>query len=169
MRFLAVLFVVMSGLAQAQDMRTFGSWTVGPTKDRDGVFAATINDSGGVLGQYCYWDEKGCYWLIATDVKCEENDRYAVLLNAPSGASHQSIRCLKVDGKARYVFENFDSAAKAIKGNGRMGVAFPMESGQFQVSRFSLDGVDEAVSFLRTVAEAMVNKVEQISTRDTRL
>lgn len=168
-RFLTILFIFMSTVAHAQDMKTFRSWSVGPTKDRDGVFAATVNDSGGVLGQYCFWDSKTCYWLIATDVNCEESDRYPVLLNAPSGASNQNIRCLKVDGKARYVFENFDSAARAMKGNGRIGVAFPMASGQFQVARFSLEGVDEAVAFMRTVAEAMVNKVEQKSTRDTRL
>ena len=62
-------------VASASETR-FGAWTVGPMNN--GIYAATINDSGGLLGQYCYRDTASCVWLLTNDVDCEDGSRYSM-------------------------------------------------------------------------------------------
>ena len=49
----AMLFL-LSNAATAQT-KQFGDWTVQLAEDRESMFAATVNDSGDVLGEYCYF------------------------------------------------------------------------------------------------------------------
>jgi hypothetical protein len=58
--FCVALLVSRLIVAADMDSATFGDWFVGTTEDKTGVFAATINDSGGLLGEYCFFKTGKC-------------------------------------------------------------------------------------------------------------
>jgi hypothetical protein len=148
------------GTGAAAEKR-FGAWTVGAIAGDEGVYSATRNDSGGVLGQYCLREGGRCLWLLANDVGCEDGARYPVLVNASDGAASAELVCMKLDGKPRYAFADFDLIDRVAKESDWIGVAFPMESGLFKVSRFSLSGAERAVALMRRAAEAMVERATE--------
>jgi hypothetical protein len=122
----------------------------------EGVFAATINDSKGILGQYCYREEASCIWILSNEVGCEDGSQYPVLVNSDSGAVSTTIMCAKLHGKPRYAFAEFDVIDNIVRHSEWLGIAFPMKSGFFQVSRFPLNGAGAAVTFMRKVGDSMV-------------
>jgi hypothetical protein len=166
-RWFAVVALLLAGTASAAPAeRKFGAWTVGFMSGKEaGVFAATINDSGGLLGQYCYKSEEKCLWLLANDINCEDGNQYAVLVNADTGAASAQIYCLKIEGKPRYVFVDFDLIDGIVRKATWFGIAFPMANGRFQVSRFALEGAAKAIAYMRSAAEGMVDKASR-STKD---
>ena len=71
-----------AGLAYGQ---SYGDWTVN-LKNPSAYSVTTVNDSGRVLGQCCFFDDNTCYWLIELDSSCEESHKYPVLANGDTGA-----------------------------------------------------------------------------------
>ncbi len=150
-----MLLSTLSNASSAQ-LRMFGSWGIGPIVDNEGVYAATINDSEAIFGQYCYPDKGACYWLLANDIDCDTGSKYPVLVNTDSGASSLELLCFKLKDKGRYAFTDFDAIDKIARGSTRLGIAFPMQNGLFQVHRFSLDGSTRAVDVMREAAEKLM-------------
>lgn len=152
MQRLLMVFAAMAGVLSAPrtfaQTKTFREWVVGVTSDKEGVFAATMNESGGVFGEYCYPSSATCVWLLSNDTNCEDGSTYPVLVNTDTGSASTKILCKKIDGKARYVFASYEEIETSIKRARWIGMAFPMQDGRFQVSRFSLAGAAEAVSFI---------------------
>lgn len=163
----AALTLAGTSAASPPPEKKFGSWTVGAMADGEGAYAATINDSGGVLGLFCYRETEKCLWLLANEIQCEDESRYPVLVNSDAGAFTTEIVCMKNGKKPRYAFANFDEIEDAVLKADWLGIAYPMASGKFKVGRFSLKGSNEAVALLRKVMEAAVEKVE--GTRDQSL
>jgi len=137
--------------AQASETKKFGEWYVGVMEDAEGMYAATVNDSGGVLGQYCFFASENCVWLIANDIACESDGSYVILMNAEISAGDLKLKCFPTDGKnkPRYIFSDFDSVDGPLRKSSFVGFAFPLESGKFQVSRFGLYGMTKAIEFMR--------------------
>ena len=157
----AALFTLLLSLmfgaaspASAADTESFGNWMVGTIEGGDGFFAATVNDSNAVLGQYCYLESGDCLWLLATSTNCEDGERYPVLVNADGGSAQLELVCRKLGKKPRYIFTNFDAIDKAVRNSGKyIGFAFPLQSGLFSVDRFLLDGAVESLLRMRAVAK----------------
>lgn len=150
----------------------YDAWIVGQIEGDEGLYAATVNDSSGVLGQYCYTDSNNCLWLIATDVTCEQENKYPVLVNADGGSAQMELVCLKFENKPRYAFTDFKKIDDVIRSsNIYIGFAFPMESGHFKVSRFLLGGSLKAITTMRNMAEKnqTPKPKPKRSTRDLRL
>jgi hypothetical protein len=162
---MVALATLCADRASAQE-KHFGAWVVGLLGENEGVYAQTTNDSGGVLGEYCYKKEATCVWALANDVKCEQGSKYTVLVNSDAGAVSMEIACLVLDGKAFYAFAHFDSIDGIARNASRVGIAFPMKNGLFQVSRFSLDGASSALALTKKVGEKMVEKANTSSTVD---
>jgi len=158
-RIFAVAALALASLPASAQEKRFGAWTVGVLPGKDGVYAATVNDSGGLLGQYCYTKDSNCVWLLANDVDCAPNNRYPVLVNADNGAASLEILCMKLEGRPRYAFTDFDAIDAIVRKGTRVGIAFPMVNGLFLVNRFSLEGSLSAVTFMREMAEALAKKV----------
>jgi hypothetical protein len=145
----------------------FGSWLAGPTDDYGGVYAATVNKSGALLGQYCLSETGECIWLLGNDIGCEEDSSIPALGNTDGGAFGLTISCLKVNGKSRYVVKEFHLINAAIANSSKLTIAFPLQSGLFQVNRFSLDGAERAISYMRGVSEK-ANVIKNKETTDVR-
>jgi hypothetical protein len=162
---LVVSSLLAGGSAHATEKR-FGDWTVGVISGDAGLYAATENDSGGMLGKYCYAEQAACLWLLVTDIKCDDGSRYPVLVNTDQGAASTDIVCKLFKGLPRYMFANFDEIDTLVNGATRVGIAFPMKNGLFQVSRFSMVGSARAVAFMTKTMEDVVEKANANSTED---
>lgn len=154
----AVLSALASG-ASAQE-RKVGAWSVGVMKGNAGAFAATVNDSGGKLGQYCYPEHDTCVWILVSDLACETGSTYPVMVNTDAGAAVLEILCLNVEGKQRYAFTDFDAIDGIVRKARTVGLALPTGNGLFRVSRFSLIGATRAVELMRGAAASKAAKTE---------
>lgn len=168
-RFTWARLAVVAGMASvalgaAAEDRRVGDWSVGVLKGNAGAYAATVNDSGGLLGQYCYREQGACVWLVANDAACEAGNRYRVLVNSDSGAASLEVLCVNLEGKTRFAFTDFEAIDAIVRNARRLGLAFPMENGHFQITRFSLDGAARAVAIMREVAEAMTARRSNATT-----
>ena len=167
---LALVVAVCLTQVSSACAQQYESWIVGAMDGGEGLYAATVNDSSGVLGQYCYTESSQCLWLIATDVKCEQESKYPVLVNADGGSAQMELVCLKLENKPRYAFTDFKKIDDVIRtSSSYIGFAFPMESGHFKVSRFLLGGSLKAINTMRIKAEKNVAPKPKRSTRDLRL
>ncbi|QJW84375.1 hypothetical protein HK414_13060 [Ramlibacter terrae] len=123
--------------------QNYADWTVQKIDGENAFLAATMNSTGGIFGRLC--SPEGCLWVMTLQATCTDGNEYPALLSTPNGAVHVDLRCAPNDRvKGRYVFTNYELANKAISGTGTIGIAFPMESGDFRVSRFSLRGMEAA-------------------------
>ncbi|MDQ8024274.1 MAG: hypothetical protein REI94_20705 [Moraxellaceae bacterium] len=168
LRLLTIWLVFASQGALADDKR-FGAWAVGATTDKDALYAATVNDSNAVLGQYCFVSDRNCVWLLGNDVNCDTDGSYVILMNSDYSAHTLEIMCFKADGKSKFAFKDFEQIDTAIKKSSYIGFAFPMQNGNFKVSRFNLSGALKAVQFMRGVAEKFPQDGNRKSTRDQTL
>lgn len=166
-----LLFLALSltQFVTAQD-ESFGSWSVGFVSDRTSLYAATINDSGALLGEYCTPSKGSCMWVLGMSTGCEEGSKYPVLANANTGAVELEIVCNGkiLQDKWSYAFTNFEQIDALVKGGSRVGFAMPLQQDQFRVVRFLLNGASVAIARMRSTAERLnVQKVrDRTNTRD---
>lgn len=163
------IFLAFACVPTVMAQPQFQSWFYGTIPGDEGVYAATVNDSNGVIGQYCYKDGGNCIWLLKTDIECTESHKYPVLVNTEAGAANMQLLCIKTGGQPRYAFTDFESINNLITSSSNIGIAFPMENGRFQVSRFSLAGAVKAISYMRDVAAQIVKPKKNSGTKDERL
>ena len=145
-RFVAYIAALcMTASTFAQQTR-FGDWSIGLINDGSGMYAATVNDSGHVFGKYCYTETQMCYWTISINSTCEEDGSYAGLLNGENAGVHVNSLCVRsTSDNSNQIIHPFDLIERQVKGSGRMGIAFPMSSGEFRVYRWSLRGSSAAI------------------------
>ncbi|MEE9913633.1 MAG: hypothetical protein K4571_18125 [Deltaproteobacteria bacterium] len=164
---IAIIAIVFPCTSHAQ---SFGVWHSGVTDTGDAFYAATINDSGNLLGQYCYPSKGNCIWLLGMRTACEEGAQYPVLANSDAGSSHINVYCsAKLDnGMYRYVFSEHDAIDKIITKGLKVGFAVPLQSDQFRVVRFDLNGSSRAITKMLNLVEKAQNKssLKETGTRD---
>ncbi len=138
-----VLFLCFAILTPGYAAPSAGHWFTGMTSNKAAVYAATANDDGFVFGQYCYFSEKSCSWYVALDMGCEQNSTYPILASTDKGAATFTLKCIgKMDeSHYTYVFTNWKDLEALIMTGARLGIATPLQSDQFRVYRFSLDGL----------------------------
>ena len=152
---ITVVSLLLNNFTNAQ--QSFGAWITGETdSNKTGVklyFAATTNDSGNLLGQYC--GAENCIWLLGMNSSCQSGDSYPVLTNSNKGSIPLYVHCdAKLDnGLYRYVFSNFDAINELIIKGTRIGFAFPLQSDEFRVVRFDLTGSSRAISTMGSAAQ----------------
>jgi hypothetical protein len=175
-----LIFVVISVLlvsaSNAQTRtRTFVDWTMGTQTAEEGLFAATTNDSGNILGKYCFATLDGCMYLLAMKTSCEQGNKYPVLVNANTGSQTLEVYCNGLLGRYnlyQYVFTEFDKIEDTVLRANRVGFAVPLQSDQFNVIRFSLMGSNEAIEAMTQAygrGAARGGLGGRSSTRDQRL
>jgi hypothetical protein len=142
------------------------AWFEGETDDGI-LYAATTNDDGQLLAQYCDVSNGTCQWVMITEIGCDVGKTQTpTLVAAPAGGISTTLACLSkfvTAGKTfhKFGFYPFDSVDTAFRQTGTVGIAFPMETGQFRVVRFSLSGGAGVIDAMR--AKAVVKS--QVSTK----
>jgi hypothetical protein len=139
-------------------------WTV-KLFDDGSSGAQTSNDSGSSFGVYCT-DEKNCVAFLLASTDCDDSSKYPVLLNSTSGAMALATTCANIStpgSKQRFalVFDDFSTVLNIALKDRMVGFSIPMANGAFKVTRFSLDGSNEAVTAM--------NKAIQGKTKPVRL
>jgi hypothetical protein len=136
----------------------YGSWFVDVGESGGFIYAATVNDSGNFFGQYCYPRDSSCMWFLGMNIICKEGEKYPVLINSDDGASQLEVLCTGIINKTiyRYAFTNFDAVDNIVKRGLRVGFAFPLQSDQFKIVRFNLDGSSHAVTVMRELASEAI-------------
>ncbi len=164
----SIALLVFIGSAQAQTY--YGNWIVDLSTTQGFVYAANINDSGGLFGQYCYLKEGTCLWLLAMKTACKEGEKYVVLVNSDMGVLTLDLHCdgQLANGNYRYVFGDFDDVDALVKSANRMGFAIALKGGEFIVVRFVLSGGNQAISAMRKEADKWMS-VPRTGTRDQRM
>jgi hypothetical protein len=147
---IATFTCLACGLQSASADEKFSDWLVGSMSNGTGLYAATINDSGLLLGEYCYFSSNNCVWVLGSDTVCEQDHRYPALANTDQGAASLEISCtgqFQQSGKTTfaYFFSDWKLLESLMKTSTRLGIAVPMKSDQFTVWRFSLDGMTAAI------------------------
>lgn len=156
------LLLLTTGWAAAQN-----AWTHGLISDKSGVYAGTINDSGASFGQYCYFNDESCYWILGNSLECVAGETYAALVSSPASSSHIELVCAgQNDGAWRYFVKPFDVMEQIVKKSDFLGVAIGTAAGQFRVNRFSLSGSGSAMT---RAADIFHKTPKKPSTRDRTL
>ncbi|RXJ72696.1 hypothetical protein CS022_13730 [Veronia nyctiphanis] len=133
-------------------------WMVN-TDGAEYYFAATVNNSNDIFGKYCYFDSEKCLFLVGVDITCEKGFEYPALVNSEYAAIHVTLHCGDTFGSQNVmVLEPYDDIDLAILQGSQFGIAVPMESGKFQVSRFSLSGAADAIESMMDAAIRHLNK-----------
>ena len=151
--FIAILLISIPVLCSAQ-FNTIGRWGVDTTYS-EFMYAATLNDTGSVFGQYCYKSTQSCLYLIGLKTSCNVGHRYYVLSNSDIGSNVFEIYCNGplISGLYQYVFTNFNKIDDLVKNGSRVGFAMPLQDSTFIVVRFSLYGSTSAVERLRKMVD----------------
>lgn len=150
---MATLAFVGTGLsAQSQNtmtMGTYGDWRV--DMSQGSAEALTSNGSGSILGVICL---ESCNVYLNNLQRCEQAALYPVMVNTATGAHTLSSACFVDDDNRHFlIFAIDDSWMRIFRAGGVVGFALPMESGEFHVSRFSLNGAAEALVGLSDLVE----------------
>jgi hypothetical protein len=148
---------------------TIGDWVY---QSKVTFYAATVNDSGNVFGQWCDAQDGNCFYILSTPTKCEEGARYPVLINSDTVSLHVTLICkgpLEGSQKYRHFFDNFELIDDLVRKSKRIGIAMPLEGDQFRVFRFTLNGAVNALTSMRASAEKAFKVFDKKSTRDQNL
>jgi hypothetical protein len=144
---MVVLAAFVLGLAApVQAEEAFGDWSVGISDDAGSIYAGTVNDSGEMLAEICYFENRNCFWVLGMKTKCEEDAEYPILINSSGGARHVTVTCFAagLKGGDHLYGMPWKEIEESIKGQEWVGIALPMQGDAFKVVRFSLDGIDQA-------------------------
>ena len=125
------------------------------------VYAATVNTDGRILGQYCYFSESSCVYLVSLGITCEPGSEYPSILNSSAGVADVRLVCGHMyQGENVFFIKPFDDVDNLIKQANNVGFAVAMEEGTFKVVRFSLSGSTYAIEMMRAGAE-ILNEAKQ--------
>ncbi|WP_221069297.1 hypothetical protein [Vibrio alfacsensis] len=156
-KILLFLFTLSASFSVLAAETIHKDWVIN-TDSNDYYYAATINKSGHVFGKYCYFEDQQCLFLIGVDITCTKGNKYPVLVNAESGSLNLNLVCGdQVGNQNVLIFDNFDQVERTAKESSQFGIAIPMESGHFKVSRFSLSGSAYSLDTMTNEAEKRVS------------
>lgn len=159
---IAVLFFQFA-YAEEPELIHNGDWYWSINIENEFNYAATSSTDDNMFGQYCYYDNS-CLYLIGIPATCDEGFDYPVLFNSSEAALPLELTCATTldSGLSVYVIEPFDDIDYAIRNStGLIGFALAMESGKFDVYRFSLNGSIESMDEMRETTQQFINYLEQ--------
>lgn len=129
----------------------YGDWQI-VRLTQTAYMAGVKNSSGLTFGTIC--NSSGCTAFFDVKIPCANDAKYPSLINAPSSAFPATLLCEKVDNFTIYSTELEGNIADAMSVGGVLGIAFPMESGEFRVARFSLTGAARATARASQLAKS---------------
>lgn len=117
----------------------YGSWAASDMGDFS--IASTENEGGSAFGGVC---GKDCVWFVNFQTRCTVGHYYPAMVNGPTGSYAIELRCYYLDERWLLTFPMTKESLGMVRKGGEIGFAFPLESGKFGVSRFSLSGAASA-------------------------
>lgn len=149
-----LLLLSLSLPVLAEDRVQHGSWS---SQFLEGMGEATTHENGtSTFGILCA--QGSCRYYFANGVDCEPGGNYPFMITTDSGALTIEGVCEPVataNGDILvYWFNENDAMNRAFQQTPVVGFAFPLTSGKFRLSSFSMDGFTDAI-------QRMVNGVRE--------
>jgi hypothetical protein len=133
--------LILSSGAAAQQAESYGDWTVQGAAG-GAITASTATPAGSLFGIVC--DRSRCDAFFNPKIPCDDGRDYPALISARTETFATSLRCTTI-GDFRASVLRFDRGlTEAMAGGGELGLAFPLDAGQFGEARFSLNGAAQA-------------------------
>lgn len=123
-------------LAPAEATEQYGDWRV-MRLEPSSFMASTVNESGSAFGVIC---DKSCTAFFNPSIDCKDGAKFPALINTPDGAYSVMLDCVRGKDLAVYTMTFTKGIYSSMETGGELGIAFPLASGQFKVTRFSLTG-----------------------------
>ncbi len=151
---LLLLLLSLSLPVLAEDRVQHGSWS---SQFLEGMGEATTHENGtSTFGILCA--QGSCRYYFANGIDCEPGGNYPFMITTDSGALTIEGVCEPVataNGDILvYWFNENDAMNRAFQQTPVVGFAFPLTSGKFRLSSFSMDGFTDAI-------QRMVNGVRE--------
>lgn len=127
----------------------YGDWTA--ARLGTGWAAYTGNESGSKFGIFC---KDGCIAYLNAQTKCDDKEEYPALVNSSDGAFSVTFECVTIEKRYVLAMRVNQSLVNSFEIGGELGIAFPMQGGQFQVTRFSLTGALKAADRVASIADS---------------
>lgn len=125
-------------------------WAQGASGDGNLLYAATIDEAGPLLGQYCYLDTGSCLYVLSMGTTCSPEAEYPALVNSDVGSVHVSLLCSEKYNDENILFvDSFDDIDRIVRSANQVGFAVAMENGDLNVVRFSLRGAAWTIDLMR--------------------
>lgn len=113
------------------------------------------NEDGSTLSFVCHKSDRSCVWGLSVMNPCSENKEQPVLGTSVAGASHLTLICLgrgESSSFYSYFLKEYEQMFSLTVSGGVLGIAVPLEGGEFTAHRFNVDGAKAAIE---SVAKAL--------------
>ncbi len=142
---LTTLLAVLACPVSAEERVEHGDWA---SQFRDGMGEASTHENGtSMFGMLCA--EQVCRYYFANGVPCEAGSNYPLMLTTGAGALAFDAICepmTTANGDVMlYWFNESRQVNDAFAQSDAIGFAFPLTSGQFRISTFSMNGYADAI------------------------
>ena len=158
---IVLAFLVVPSFVYSAD-EIHGDWKVSVHKDTQMTDTFTANNSGSVFGMICIAANDSCLFYVSPQTTCEDEAISNVLINSDAGALSTEIKCMKLGDTYYSIIKETSAVQEAVMKSKNIGIAFPMENGQFKVVRFSLVGANAAIISATEKAAIMVKTSDQL-------
>jgi hypothetical protein len=147
---LSAAILALSPSAAAQQAESYGDWMVqGPAGGA--ITASTATPAGSLFGLVC--DRTKCDAFFNPKIACDDGRDYPVLIGSRTATFAATMRCTTIGDFRAFVLPLGGGLADTMAAGGELGIAFPLDAGQFGEARFSLTGAAQAASRARERAE----------------
>ncbi|WP_303761181.1 hypothetical protein [Alcanivorax jadensis] len=158
-----LLLSTFASLAYAVDIQQrFGAWTVIRANDGIDLIATTANESGSFIGFRCFAKSQECAHVLFADIECTDGGSNPILINSDYSALSMNAFCSKNGANYELLLTPYDDIHRILQKGNDVGFAIPMASGQFKVVRFSLNGSEKAMEYVK-------EKTSRLGKRDSYL
>jgi hypothetical protein len=147
--FLILVTIIISSAAYGKAIPS-GDWWVDLDNETLVTEAFTSNQSGSSFGYLCLISTNSCAFYFSFQTKCNEGSSAPILLNTDIGSFTAQTKCTLLGSTNYNIIQDASSLSDAVFKSKNIGIAIPLEGGQFKVVRFSLNGANSAI---RTAAE----------------
>lgn len=121
----------------------YGDWQTDLTSS-EVPEAFTVNLSGSIFGFICSVSIDRCVYYVSANTTCNQGSKSSILINTEAGALTSDIICTQLGNNYYNVIQDTQDLSNAMLKSTNIGIAIPMESGEFKVVRFSLMGSNAA-------------------------
>ncbi|MBW9334611.1 hypothetical protein FEE59_13935 [Herbaspirillum sp. RU 5E] len=173
---LLIGLIPISATAQGTTIpaRSYGDWIVSVT-DEGMPYAAAINSAGDILMKRCDAVSMTCTWIQGIAISCDDGASSPALLNSDQGAYVHILYCRGSFSSGqrtyyRYEIDSQDQLDSVVMATSRVvGIAMALESGQFNVTRYSVKGAKGAIEALFQLTREMNRRSSKTQTGNQRL
>lgn len=155
---LAILLATLACRAMADDRVEHGDWV---SQFRDDMGEASTHENGtSMFGMLCA--DRVCRYYFANGVPCDPGNNYPLMLTTGAGALAMDAICEPMstaNGDVMlYWFNESKRLNDALAQSDAIGFAFPLTSGRFKTSTFSMNGFTDAIN---RMVDALRERLEQ--------